>query len=89
LCEQLRLLYECIPMAYIIEQAGGKATTGTMDVLDVVPESPHQRIPIYLGSRDDIDDILKVFKKYEQTPWDNVHQEKPVAYNCHAYYFHT
>jgi len=68
LCEQLRLLYECIPMAYIIEQAGGKATTGTMDILDVVPETPHQRTPIYLGSRDDIDDILKVFKKYEQTP---------------------
>jgi len=55
-------------MAYIIEQAGGKATTGTMDILDVVPETPHQRTPIYLGSRDDIDDILKVFKKYEQTP---------------------
>ena len=55
-------------MAYIIEQAGGKATTGTMDILDVVPETIHQRTPIFLGSRDDIEDILKVFKKYEQTP---------------------
>lgn len=66
-CEQLRLLYECIPMAYIIEQAGGKATTGTMDILDIVPESIHQRTPIYMGSRDDIDDIMKIFKKHEQS----------------------
>ena len=64
---QLRLLYECIPMAYIIEQAGGKATTGTMDILDIVPESIHQRTPIFLGSREDVDDIVKIFKKYEQT----------------------
>lgn len=64
---KLRLLYECIPMAYIIEQAGGKATTGTMDILDVVPESIHQRTPIFLGSKDDIEDIVKIFKKHEQT----------------------
>jgi len=53
-------------MAYIIEQAGGRATTGTMDILDVVPESIHQRTPIFLGSKDDIEDILKIFKKHEQ-----------------------
>lgn len=64
---QLRLLYECIPMAYIIEQAGGKATSGTMDILDIVPQSIHQRTPIFLGSKEDIEDIVKIFKKYEQT----------------------
>ena len=78
-CEQLRLLYECIPMAYIIEQAGGKATTGTMDILDIVPESIHQRTPIYMGSRDDIDDIMKIFKKHEQSQWIVVCQEECVA----------
>lgn len=83
MCEQLRLLYECIPMAYIIEQAGGKATSGSMDILDIVPETIHQRTPIYLGSKDDIEDILKVFKKYEQTQWVDVCQENCVAY-CRA-----
>jgi len=61
---KLRLLYECNPMAYILEQAGGMATTGTMPVLDVVPESIHQRVPIFLGSRDDVQDIIDCFKKY-------------------------
>lgn len=61
---KLRLLYECIPMAYIIEQAGGLATTGTTPILDVVPESIHQRSPIFLGSKDDIEDVIKCFQKY-------------------------
>jgi fructose-1,6-bisphosphatase I len=61
---KLRLLYECIPMAYIIEQAGGLATTGTIPILDVIPESIHQRSPIFLGSRDDVEDLVKCFKKY-------------------------
>jgi fructose-1,6-bisphosphatase I len=62
---QLRLLYECIPMAYIIEQAGGLATTGTMPILDIVPEAIHQRSPIFLGSKDDVEDVIKSFSKYE------------------------
>lgn len=55
---QLRLLYECNPMAYLIEQAGGKATTGRQPILDVVPESIHQRSPIFLGSPSDVDEVL-------------------------------
>jgi len=62
---KLRLLYECIPMAYIIEQAGGLATTGTMPILDIVPEAIHQRSPIFLGSKDDVEDVIKYFSKYE------------------------
>jgi len=59
---KLRLLYECNPMAYIIEQAGGKASTGKIDVLDVVPEAIHQRVPIYLGSKLDVDEALSYIK---------------------------
>lgn len=55
---QLRLLYECNPMAYIIEQAGGKASTGTQRILDVIPQSIHQRSPIFLGSTNDVDEVL-------------------------------
>lgn len=60
---KLRLLYEGNPMAYIIEQAGGMATTGTKNVLDIVPESIHQREPIVLGSRDDVLEYLEHVKR--------------------------
>ncbi len=48
---KLRLLYECYPLAFIAEQSGGRATDGTISVLDIVPESFHQRSPFYVGSR--------------------------------------
>jgi fructose-1,6-bisphosphatase I len=47
---KLRLLFECIPMSFIAEQAGGIATTGTMRVLDVEPTEIHQRVPVIMGS---------------------------------------
>jgi fructose-1,6-bisphosphatase I len=52
---KLRLLYEASPMAMIVEQAGGRASTGAIDVLDVEPDSLHQRIPLYMGSREFVD----------------------------------
>jgi fructose-1,6-bisphosphatase I len=55
---KLRLLYECIPMAYVAEQAGGKAHTGESDVLDIVPEELHQRVPLYIGNTSMVDDLL-------------------------------
>ncbi|HLV63851.1 class 1 fructose-bisphosphatase [Galbibacter sp.] len=48
---KLRLLYECNPMAFIAEQAGGKASDGYQSILDVVPTSLHQRIPFFCGSK--------------------------------------
>lgn len=64
---KLRLLYECNPMAYIMEQAGGLATTGTMPILDIVPEAIHQRVPIFMGSREDVEEVIEFFKKYESS----------------------
>lgn len=55
---KLRLLYECIPMAYIMDQAGGKATNGVLDILDIVPSEIHQRSPLIVGSRADVSDYL-------------------------------
>ncbi len=49
---KLRLMYEANPMAFIIEQAGGRASTGSQPILDVKPEMLHQRIPVYIGSPD-------------------------------------
>jgi len=47
---KLRLLYECNPIAFIAEQAGGKATDGKNRILKIVPEAIHQRVPFYTGS---------------------------------------
>lgn len=60
---KLRLLYECNPMAFLVEEAGGKATTGKIPVLDLVPQSIHERSPIFLGSAKDIDEVLSYVSK--------------------------
>jgi fructose-1,6-bisphosphatase I len=52
---KLRVLYECHPLAFVVEQAGGRASTGTQRVLDVVPDSLHARIPLAIGSREEVD----------------------------------
>jgi fructose-1,6-bisphosphatase I len=51
---KLRLLYECNPLAFIVEQAGGAASDGTQRVLDVEPENLHQRSPLLIGSKEDV-----------------------------------
>lgn len=51
---KLRLLYESAPLAFLIEQAGGRASTGTQNILDVVPKSIHARTPLIIGSKDDV-----------------------------------
>jgi len=61
---KLRVLYECMPMAFIMEQAGGEATTGTAPILDIVPRGLHERSPIFLGSREDVADLKKVVEKH-------------------------
>ncbi|XXT23064.1 class 1 fructose-bisphosphatase [Sorangium sp. So ce429] len=53
---KLRLLYEANPFAFIFEAAGGKASTGTDRILDLVPSSLHERVPLVIGSPRDVDD---------------------------------
>ncbi len=55
---KLRLLYECFPLAFIAEQAGGKASDGYGNILDIVPEEFHQRTPFYVGSPEMVDNVL-------------------------------
>jgi fructose-1,6-bisphosphatase I len=52
---KLRLMYEANPMAFIVEQAGGAATTGRERILDVVPTALHQRVPVFLGSKNEVE----------------------------------
>ena len=51
---KLRLLYECAPLAFLCAQAGGYASDGRQDILDIVPVELHQRSPLFVGSRDDV-----------------------------------
>lgn len=51
---KLRLLYEANPLAFIVEQAGGLASTGGTRILDVEPTDLHQRTPLFIGSKDDV-----------------------------------
>ncbi len=61
---KLRLLYECNPLAFIVEQAGGKATDGTKRILDLEIKELHQRTPLFLGSSDMVDLACEYMKKY-------------------------
>lgn len=49
---KLRLVYECNPMAFIVEQAGGRATNGHQRIMEIEPKELHQRTPIFIGSED-------------------------------------
>ncbi len=61
---KLRLLYECNPMAYIVEIAGGKSSTGSDDsVLDFIPTKLHERVPIFIGSENLIDKVKKCLQE--------------------------
>ncbi len=55
---KLRLLYECYPLAYLIEQAGGQAFDGTTDILDISPQSIHQRSTLYIGATTMMDELF-------------------------------
>jgi fructose-1,6-bisphosphatase I len=59
---KLRLLYECHALALVVEQAGGKATDGTQDILDICPTDFHQRAPLYIGSPNMVDAVMEYLR---------------------------
>jgi len=61
---KLRLLYECNPVAFLIEQAGGRATDGHQRILDLIPKKLHERSPIFCGSHDDILVVEELYRKH-------------------------
>jgi len=62
---KLRLQYECNPMAFIVEQAGGRATNGKQRILEIRPEKLHQRVPIFIGSEEDVKVVEKFMAEVE------------------------
>jgi len=63
---KLRLLYECIPMAYIVSVAGGRAIDGKKNILDIEPKEIHQRCGIIIGSKSEVDEMEELYKKYNR-----------------------
>ncbi len=62
---KLRLMYECNPFAFIVEVAGGKATDGRQRILDIQPTELHQRTPMFIGSRDMMEELDNSIKMHE------------------------
>lgn len=54
---KLRLMYEASPLAFLVEQAGGVATTGQEQILEIQPQAPHQRVPLIIGSIDNVAEV--------------------------------
>lgn len=63
---KLRLLYECNPLAWLVEQAGGKASDGARRILDLQPTELHQRTPYYIGSRAMVEKVEWYLREYPQ-----------------------
>jgi len=61
---KLRLLYECNPMAFIMEQAGGIATDGKQNILDIQPTALHQRVPVFIGSKNMVEKAISLLHQY-------------------------
>lgn len=53
-------------MAYLISQAGGMASNGKIPILEVQPQSLHERSPIFLGSEEDVKEVIDIIKKHEK-----------------------
>ena len=63
---RLRLMYEANPMAMLVEQAGGLASTGRARILDIQPDNVHQRIPIIMGSRNEVLRVDRYYDAYDK-----------------------
>lgn len=61
---RLRLLYEASPMAFLVEQAGGLASTGRERIMEVKPHDLHQRVPVILGSRNEVQRVADYYKEF-------------------------
>jgi fructose-1,6-bisphosphatase I len=62
---RLRLMYEANPMAFLVEQAGGAANTGRQRMLEVTPRELHQRIPVFIGSKNEVNEAVRYHQDYD------------------------
>jgi fructose-1,6-bisphosphatase I len=60
---KLRLMCEAAPLAMIVEAAGGMATDGKMRILDIEPQELHQRVPLFIGSKKDVEKVIEIYRE--------------------------
>ncbi len=60
---KLRLMYEANPMSFLVEQAGGAATDGAQRILDIAPQKLHQRVPVFLGSKEEVERVTQYHRE--------------------------
>ena len=60
-------MYEANPMAFIIEQAGGVCSTGREPILGLKPNNIHQRVPLILGSKSEVERVIDYHRQHDQT----------------------
>jgi fructose-1,6-bisphosphatase I len=63
---KLRLLYEGAPMSFLMEQAGGLSTTGRQRVMEIPPQVVHQRVPVIMGSKNDVQEVLDAYAAWQK-----------------------
>ena len=62
---KLRLMYEANPMSLLVEQAGGAATNGRERILDIAPTQLHQRVPVFLGSKNEVAEATRYHREHD------------------------
>ncbi len=67
---KLRLMYEANPMAFLLDKAGGFASNGSIPILDVEPKALHQRVPLFMGNRQEVETVERFLREHdgEETP---------------------
>ncbi len=63
---KLRLLCEASPLSFVCTQAGGAASDGMRDILDIEPEELHQRVPLFIGSKNDVAKVVEIYRNAKQ-----------------------
>lgn len=63
---KLRLMCEANPLAFLVEQAGGAATDGVNRILDIDPSELHQRVPLFIGSRKDVEKVSEIYRAHQK-----------------------
>ena len=66
---KIRLLYESIPMSYVVEKAGGASSNGEKSILAIQPRAIHERTPVFLGYKEEIAKIEELYKTYPRGTW--------------------
>jgi fructose-1,6-bisphosphatase I len=69
-------MYECNPLAFIVEQAGGKSSNGHRRTMEIEPQAPHERCPIFIGSKELVEQAEALIAQHEQPKEQPAHKAK-------------